>query len=442
MTATVPRVHHVTAPDGAADYGERIYAGVLGKIIGVYLGRPVEGWSYPDLQKRFGELSYYVNAQLDEPLVVADDDVSGTFAFARALEDHDYPAVLEARQVGDTWLNYIIENRTILWWGGLGRSTEHTAFLRLKAGIPAPASGSVALNGPVLPEQVGAQIFSDAFAMAYPGDPGRAAAAVRAAASVSHDGVALEAASFLAAMRALAFDVTQIDELIDQCRRYLQDERLTTAVDEVLAACGAESDWREVRDRIDRDLGYSRFAGPCHVIPNHAMTLAALLLGGDNFQRSVMIAASAGFDTDSNAGVVGCLNGIRLGLDAVNAQVDLRAPVADRLLVVTADGGSCVSDAVQETRRLVRAASVLRGEQPPSRQPRFGFEYRGSRQGFVPCPYVRTLYPSVMVGNANEDGQAGALRLRCNGVGPGIPGGASTPVFVDTKAPVVGKLGT
>ena len=27
-------------------YQNQIYAGVLGKIIGVYLGRPVEGWSY------------------------------------------------------------------------------------------------------------------------------------------------------------------------------------------------------------------------------------------------------------------------------------------------------------------------------------------------------------------------------------------------------------
>ncbi len=25
------------------DYAERVYAGVLGKIIGVYLGRPLEG---------------------------------------------------------------------------------------------------------------------------------------------------------------------------------------------------------------------------------------------------------------------------------------------------------------------------------------------------------------------------------------------------------------
>ena len=30
-----------------ADYEERVYAGVLGKIIGVYLGRPFENWTSP-----------------------------------------------------------------------------------------------------------------------------------------------------------------------------------------------------------------------------------------------------------------------------------------------------------------------------------------------------------------------------------------------------------
>ena len=34
------------------------------------------------------------------------------------------------------------EDRSILWWGGLGNSTEHTAYVRLKSGIPAPQSGS------------------------------------------------------------------------------------------------------------------------------------------------------------------------------------------------------------------------------------------------------------------------------------------------------------
>jgi ADP-ribosylglycohydrolase len=414
-----------------AGYAEKTYAGVLGKIIGVYLGRPVEGWPYARLRARFGELAYYVSGQLAEPLVVADDDISGAFAFGRVLEDHGYPSVLAPRQAGDTWLNYIIENRTILWWGGLGRSTEHTAFLRLRDGVQAPRSGSYALNGPTLPEQVGAQIFSDAIAMAYPGDPDRAAAAVRAAASVSHDGVALDAAAFLAAMRALAFDVAGLDPLIDACRHQVHDRRLAAAIDYVADICAKENDWRAVRDHIDTELGYDSFDGPCHVIPNLAMTLAALLLGGDDFQRSIMIAASAGFDTDSNAGVVGCVNGIRLGLDALTAQADFRAPVADRMLVVTADGGSCVTDAVREASRIVRAAVRLRGPDakadPQPDGPRFTFQYRGSVQGFEPCPYARAPYPAASA--TNPDGTA--LVIRCSGVGPGVEAAVSTPVFPD-----------
>lgn len=42
-------------------YAEKIYAGVLGKMIGVYLGRPVEGWRYDDIRNRFDEVVYYVH---------------------------------------------------------------------------------------------------------------------------------------------------------------------------------------------------------------------------------------------------------------------------------------------------------------------------------------------------------------------------------------------
>ena len=181
-------------------YRDKIYAGVLGKMIGVYLGRPVEGWPYQSIRDRFGEISYYVNQELDLPLIVADDDLSGTFAFFRTMEDNGFPEDLTPEQIGKSWLNYIIENRSILWWGGLGNSTEHTAYLRLKSGIPAPESGSIRQNGPVLAQQIGAQIFMDAYAMMCPGDPERANRLVRACASVSHDGVALDAAGFLGAL--------------------------------------------------------------------------------------------------------------------------------------------------------------------------------------------------------------------------------------------------
>ena len=86
-------------------YNQRVYAGVLGKMIGVYLGRPVESWSYGTITQRFGEIRSYVHEQVGTPLVVTDDDLAGTFTFLRALEDNGYPISIEAAQVGRSWLN-------------------------------------------------------------------------------------------------------------------------------------------------------------------------------------------------------------------------------------------------------------------------------------------------------------------------------------------------
>ena len=361
---------------------ERVYAGVLGKLIGVYLGRAVEGWSYEAIRERFGTIANYVYHEVGMPLIVPDDDLSGTFVFFRALEDHGYDPALNARRIGDTWLNYIIEDKTILWWGGMSRSTEHTAWLRLNQGHPAPASGSIALNGRAMAEQIGAQIFIDGWALANPGAPERAARLARAAASVSHDGIAVDCAEFLAVLEALAFCEADAGRLLERGLGLVGNRELRGLVAAVRERCAAAGHWREVRDWIEREHGYHRYPGNCPMVTNHLSVLMALLLGGDDFGRSLSIAASAGWDTDCNAGNVGCLNGVRLGLAALSAGVDLRAPVADRLFAVSADGGECITDAVLETRRILRAAAALRGEEEPARQPRFGFEFPGAVQGF------------------------------------------------------------
>lgn len=408
------------------DYEERVYAGVLGKLIGVYLGRPVEGWAYEDIQSRFGLVDRYVNDELQLPLIVADDDISGALAFGRVVEDSPSPK-FDPSDAGNTWLNYIVEDRTILWWGGYGRSTEHTAFLNLKNGIKAPESGSIAHNGSTLAEQIGAQIFSDAFALMTPGDPEHAVVMTRNAASVSHDGVALEAAGFFAAMRSLAFTQSDLVALIDQGLGFVRDRRLIELVADVSAQVDAGDDWRSVRDWVDARYGYANYPGPCHALSNTAMSLAALLAGGDDFRRVVAIASSVGFDTDSNAGTVGCLTGVRLGLSAFDDVSDLRQPVADRALVVSADGGECVTDAVLETRRIVRSARRLNGLDPVARRPRFDFDLPGSVQGFAPCPYLggrSTVHHQLL-----EDGTT-ALAIR--GSGQGVFS-CSTPVFLDPR---------
>ncbi|MDR2404472.1 MAG: ADP-ribosylglycohydrolase family protein [Spirochaetaceae bacterium] len=423
------------------DIRNRVYAGVLGKIIGVYMGRPVEGWSYKAIIDRFGEVDRYVNRDLGIPLIVADDDISGTFGFFRTMEDHGYPENLVSSMVGDTWLDYIIEDKTILWWGGLGRSTEHTAFLRLKEGIRAPQSGSIALNGKTLAEQIGAQIFIDAFAMMCPNDPERAARYVREVAKVSHDGMAVEAAVFLGAMEADAFSQRDINVLIDRNIRFVSDSFLLKMIEDIRSICSRHAPaWRAARAEIDERYGYHKFNGPCHIIPNHAMVLASLLLGGDDFHRSLTIASSAAWDTDCNAGNVGCLNGIRLGLDALNKPAELREAVADRILVVSSDGGSCVSDAVIEADRILRTAERIgRGssaaESADGKSPRFSFAFPGSVQGFMPCPYAGGTghgagrgNPDMRVSNGNTAGLQSGLRIILNGTNTGS---VSSPTSID-----------
>ena len=155
----------------------------------------------------------------------------------------------------------------------------------------------------------------DAYAMMCPGDPERANRMVRACASVSHDGIAVDAAGFLGSMEAYAFDHKDLDQIFDECIRYIRTPLIRNLVDDVRNTCAAASGWRQVRDVLDSR--YDLWPGPCHMVPNHAMVLASILCGGDDFAKSVKIAASAAWDTDCNAGNVGCFNGIRLGLDGL-----------------------------------------------------------------------------------------------------------------------------
>ena len=414
-----------------ADYEARVYAGVLGKIIGVYLGRPFEGWSNDKIERELGEVDYYVHEALNAPLVVTDDDISGTFTFARALAESGNDPDLTAAQIGDWWRNTIIEGRTILWWGGLGMSTEHTAFLRLKAGMKAPASGSIATNGTLVAEQIGAQIFIDGWGMVCPGDPARAADFARRAASVSHDGEAVYGAQVIAAMEALAFVEPDLNVLLDTASGLIPKEsviyRLIGDVRGWAAANG--SDWRATLKQIQAHYGYDKFGGNCHMVPNHAVILLGLLHGRGDFQRSLMIANTAGWDTDCNSGNVGCLLGIKNGLAGLDrglndAGPDWRGPVADRLYLPTADGGRCLTDALRESYSLVNSGRALAGLPPaaPKDGARFHFSQPGSVQGFQPedAPESEGM---LTVGN-----EGGKLALRLDG----LPAGRSVRAARET----------
>ena len=424
-----------------ADYLERVYAGVLGKLIGVYLGRPFEGWTYQRIVKELGSIDYYVHDQLGMPLVVTDDDVSGTFTFVRALAEHGVKEELSAAEIGKTWLNSIIENRSILWWGGNGNSTEHTAWLNLKRGVAAPRSGSIAVNGAAVAEQIGAQIFIDGWALVAPGRPELAARLAEAASSVSHDGEAVYAAKLIAAMEAEAFVSSNVEHLIDVGLSVIPGNSLIARLIADVRGWHAQyADWRDARQKIEDHYGYDKFPGNCHVVPNHALIILALLYAPDDFHQAMTIVNTAGWDTDCNSGNVGCLLGVMLGLDGLEGGPDWRGPLADRALISASDGGYAINDAVRIAFDIANLGRRLAGQEAlpaPKHGAQFHFSLPGSVQGFTPDDDavqgdLLKVEPGAIAGRP-------ALALRFKGLARGRSAAALTPTFA---APNIAEMRT
>ncbi len=306
--------------------------------------------------------------------------------------------------------------------------------MRLKSGIPAPASGSIELNGKTVAEQIGSQIFIDGWGMIVPGDPERAADFARRAGSVSHDGEAIYGAQVIAAMEAQAFVEAELNRLIDVGVGLIPaDSTIARLIADIREWHAADRDWRAAREKIAAHYGYDKYIGNCHMVPNHALIIMALLYGDDDFGKSLTIVNTAGWDTDCNSGNVGALLGIKNGLEGIDASsYDWRGPVADRMYLATADGGRAITDAVIETYAVVNIGRALAGEPPlaPKDGARFHFELPGSVQGF------RGDHPSVTIDNVAERSANGSrtLAVRWTDERPDSPVVASTPTFIPPEA--------
>jgi len=344
------------------DYLSKVYAGFLGMNIGIRLGAPVESgfWTYERLRDVYGDIRGYVR---DYKHFAADDDTNGPVFFARALEDGGGEPT--AQTVAETWLNYAREGVGLYWWGGFGVSTEHTAYLNLKRGIPAPQSGSIAQNGKTIAEQIGGQIFIDTWGLVAPNDPARAARYARAAASVGHDGEGLNGAAFIAGCISAAFGTDDINAVMDEGMKLLPSGSLyRKVVDAVRTHHAAHpADWRSCYELLRRDWGYDRYGGGCHIIPNAGVCALALCYGRGDFARTVEIAVMCGWDTDCNAGNVGTIVGVMNGIQALPARY--RDPINDEVVLSGISGYLNILDIPTYARSLAAWGYRLANEPVP-----------------------------------------------------------------------------
>ncbi|MBQ9950643.1 MAG: ADP-ribosylglycohydrolase family protein [Clostridia bacterium] len=371
------------------DYIERCYAGWLAKLAGIRYGAPIEGWTYHKIREIYGELDGYV---VDYNLFSADDDSNGPMIFIRALNDTTCTRDITPQDIAQTWLNYAPYEHGFYWWGGYGRSTEHTAYHNLRAGIPAPRSGSIEQNGAAIAEQIGGQIFIDTWGLVFPNQPELAAEYAGKAASVSHGGNAIYGGQYVAVAISLAFAAKNIREVLEGALNYIPaDCEYARVVKDIIRFYDEQpvKNWREAYDYVYANWGYDRYPGNCHIIPNAAVMILSMIYGDGDFDRTLNICNMCGWDTDCNVGNVATIMGVLCGIDKIRYNKWL-APLNDTFFVSCVLGCLNIMDVPWCVAYLAELAYRMAGEEMPEAwkpylnpdEQYYHFKLPGSTHGF------------------------------------------------------------
>ncbi|HWR23157.1 MAG TPA: ADP-ribosylglycohydrolase family protein, partial [Feifaniaceae bacterium] len=109
----------------------------------------------------------------------------------------------------------------------------------------------------------------------------------------------------------------------------------------------------------------------CHTVPNAMIVAAALIYGAGDFTKTLGLAVSDGFDTDSNGAVAGAIAGAMSGRSGIPAH--WRDALRGKLHSSVA-GFECM--ALEELTR--RTLAVRRGEIEPDERIKRRYDYRES----------------------------------------------------------------
>lgn len=421
------------------EYIEKIYAGWLAKIIGIRLGAPIEGWTYEKIKNTYGDLRDY---PMDYKEFAADDDSNGPLFFLRALEDGRHGFDLQAQDVAEALLNYAPFEHGFFWWGGYGISTEHTAYLNLRNGVPAPQSGSIAQNGYTTAEQIGGQIFIDTWGLVTPGNPDLAAQYAAKAASVTHDGNAIYGGVFIAVCISYAFVEQDIRKIFEKGLSYIPaDCEYARVVRAVMAFHEAHPEnWRDCFQYIHEHFGYDKYPGNCHIIPNIAVMILGMLYGEGDFSDTLNITNMCGWDTDCNVGNVATIMGVRNGLEGIDYG-KWRKPINDFLACSSVVGSMNIMDIPYGATYITKLAYAVAGEEMPEpfktiaeqRIDSCHFEYPGSTHAMrvrADCFGNKPSGYETMVLNTDESAATGTRSLKA--VAKPIYGGDAVYIYRKT----------
>jgi len=349
---------------------DRVHGGWLGRAAGCLLGKPVEkiprtgireilsatgrwplsGWftaeGLPDeVARRWPWNRRSASTSLAENIagMPEDDDLNFALLALKLLEQHG--SALSTEDVAQAWLADLPAGRLF--------TAERVAYRNLLLGHVPPETATV--RNPFR-DWIGAQIRGDVYGWARPGDPAGAADLAWRDAVLSHTRNGVYGAMFVAAACATAVVADTVDEVLDAAIAVVPpDSRYARAVRFARGLPQRYAGFEDAVDAVERRYGRLHWV---HVLPNAALTVAALVYGGGDFARSITYAVSAGADTDSNGATVGSVVGALTGADALPTY--WTAPLANRLASTLPGFDSTGFDELAD--RTVAVAETLAGQ--------------------------------------------------------------------------------
>ena len=310
---------------------DKVYGAWLGRCSGCLLGKPLEGWHRGKITRLLKDtdnypVRYYISSDISEEIVnkydmhsmhsnfswinkiecaPEDDDTNYTLIGLKILEK--YGKNFTPDDVAETWLS----NLPLLHVC----TAERVAYRNLVNLVSPPFS---AIYRNPYREWIGAQIRADFFGYVNPGNPGLSSEMAWRDASISHIKNGIYGEMFVAAMLSTAFASTNIEEIINiGLSQIPEGSRLYKEIKAMLLWEKEGITRESAIDKVHNKYNEKNPHDWCHTISNAVIVCIGLLYGELDFEKSIGIAVSAGFDTDCNCATVGSIVGMIVGAKAL-----------------------------------------------------------------------------------------------------------------------------
>ncbi|MEU6859640.1 ADP-ribosylglycohydrolase family protein [Glycomyces sp. NPDC046736] len=310
-------------------YGNRVLGAWLGRAAGCLLGKPVEKISLEGIRaiaKDTGNWplgGYFTERGLDPELAATYpwNRRSRPTSLAENIDgmpeddDLNFPLIalglLEAKgrdfttaDVAQAWLDQLP--------GGRVFTAERIAYRNLLDGYAPEVAGAV--RNPFR-DWIGAQIRTDLYGWTAPGDPADAARLAWTDARLSHGRNGLYGAMFAAAASAAAVSGADMATVIKAGLSVVPARsRYAEAIHFGVSLGRGDTPDEEAVDALHAEYGHLHWV---HVLNNAALLAFALTRGDGDFARTITLAVTGGWDTDSVGATAGALTGATTGAKAL-----------------------------------------------------------------------------------------------------------------------------